>query len=238
MSAGSPCGNFPLRNGFADYLLFVDRQAIGVVEAKADGHAAERRRATSRSKYSVGLPARLPAWRTPLPFLYESTGVETLFTNELDPEPRSRHVFAFHRPETLADWVQEPSTLRARLRHAAADDDAACGRRRWRRSGTWSSRWRENRPRALIQMATGSGKTFTAVNAIYRLIKFAGAGACCSWWTAATWAPDPQGVPAIRHARRRPQVHRAVQRPAPAIEHASTRSAGSASPPSSGSTRC
>ena len=38
----------------------------------------------------------------PLPFIYESTGVETRFTNGLDPDPRSREVFAVHRPETLA----------------------------------------------------------------------------------------------------------------------------------------
>jgi type I restriction enzyme R subunit len=33
----------------------------------------------------------------------------------------------------------------------------------------------QNRPRSLVQMATGSGKTFTAISAIYRLIRFAGA---------------------------------------------------------------
>ncbi|MDR0696854.1 MAG: DEAD/DEAH box helicase family protein [Christensenellaceae bacterium] len=31
----------------------------------------------------------------------------------------------------------------------------------------------ENRPRALIQMATGAGKTYTALSAVYRLLKFA-----------------------------------------------------------------
>lgn len=47
-------------------------------------------------------PAGPPRRHNPLPFCYESTGVETRFTNGLDPEPRSRNVFAFHRPETLA----------------------------------------------------------------------------------------------------------------------------------------
>jgi type I restriction enzyme R subunit len=47
-----------------------------------------------------------------MPFAYESTGVETHFTNYLEPEARSREVFSFHRPETLLEWVQDDSTLR------------------------------------------------------------------------------------------------------------------------------
>ena len=107
---------FPLRTGFADYALFVDRRIIGAVEAKAEGTPLSGIEAQT-AKYSVGLPAVPPAWHSPLPFLYESTGVETFFTNGLDPDPRSRRVFAFHLPETLAARASEPMTLRARLRH-------------------------------------------------------------------------------------------------------------------------
>src|SRR6266851_3327794 len=89
---------FPLKTGFADYLLFVNRKAIGAVEAKAEGTPLSGIESQSE-KYSVGLPNIPPAWRKPLPFLYESTGVETFFTSGLDPEPRSRRVFAFHKPE-------------------------------------------------------------------------------------------------------------------------------------------
>ena len=106
---------FSLKTGFADYLLFVDRKAIGAVEAKPAGTPLSGVEAQSE-KYSAGLPDIPPAWRKPLPFLYESTGVETFFTNGLDPEPRGRRVFAFHRPETLLAWVKEPLALRARLR--------------------------------------------------------------------------------------------------------------------------
>ena len=90
---------FALKTGFADYLLFVDRKAIGVVEAKAEGIPLTGVE-TQSEKYSTGLPDIPPAWRKPLPFLYESTGVETFFTNGLEPDARSRRVFAFHRPET------------------------------------------------------------------------------------------------------------------------------------------
>src|SRR5205085_7043144 len=73
------------------------------------------------SKYSVGLPDHIPAPRRPLPFCYQSTGIETRFTNLLEPEARSRAVFAFHKPETLSQWIQADlkspgSMVRGKLR--------------------------------------------------------------------------------------------------------------------------
>ena len=101
---------FPLLPGFgfADYLLYVDGKACGVIEAKKQGATLTGVEAQS-ARYAQGLPPALPAWRRPLPFVYESTGIETHFTNGLDPAPRARPVFAFHRPETLADWLAQAS---------------------------------------------------------------------------------------------------------------------------------
>ena len=99
---------FPLKSGHgvADYLLYVDGQAAGVIEAKKIGTTLTGVEIQS-ARYTQGLPELLPAWFRPLPFCYESTGVLSQFTNGLDPDPRSRSVFAFHRPETLAGWLQE-----------------------------------------------------------------------------------------------------------------------------------
>src|SRR5438552_3961850 len=98
---------FPLMKGHgtADYLLYGDRRVLGVIEAKPEGDTLAGVEVQTE-KYSAGLPSALPAWRRPLPFLYQSTGVETHFTNTLDPDPRSRPVFAFHRPETLIAWAR------------------------------------------------------------------------------------------------------------------------------------
>jgi hypothetical protein len=98
---------FPLNDGHgvADYLFYIDGKAAGVIEAKKAGVPLIGVEHQS-GRYVQGLPASLPAWRRPLPFAYESTGVETRFTSGLDPEPRSRAVFAFHRPETLVDWLR------------------------------------------------------------------------------------------------------------------------------------
>ena len=99
---------FPLKpgHGEADYLLYVDGQAAGVVEAKPAGHTLSGVEIQS-DQYKHGLPDTLPAWFRPLPFCYQSTGIETCFTNGLDPDPRSRTVFSFHRPETLAALIDE-----------------------------------------------------------------------------------------------------------------------------------
>jgi type I restriction enzyme, R subunit len=179
---------FPLESGygFADYLLYIDGKAAGVIEAKKAGATLTGVESQS-SRYASGLPAALPAWRRPLPFLYESTGVETHFTNGLDPEPRARPTFAFHRPELLADWlrydlsgatggVAEPtSTFLSRVRQLPPLIEDGLWPAQITAVKNLEASIKANKPRALIQMATGSGKTFTAISFIYRLIKFAGA---------------------------------------------------------------
>ena len=108
----------PMAQGFgaADYLLYADRKAIGVVEAKKAGETLTGVEVQTE-KYSAGLPAALTAWHRPLPFLYQSTGEETRFTNVLDPDPRSRTVFSFHRPETLIAWAQGKSGIAGAALH-------------------------------------------------------------------------------------------------------------------------
>lgn len=157
-------------HGRADYLLYVDKKAIGVIEAKPEGMTLSGTEPQS-DKYATGMPESLPAWRRPLPFIYQSTGVETRFTNYMDPDPRSRGVFHFHKPETLTEWASGDNTLRGRLKSMPELDT----------SGLWDAQitaitnlelsLADNRPRSLIQMATGTGKTFTMVSSIYRLLK-------------------------------------------------------------------
>src|SRR4051812_14189072 len=83
---------FPLKSGTADYLLYADCNAVGVVEAKPEGHTLSGVE-TQSGKYLDGLPKNLPHFVLPLPFAYESTGDETQFTNTLEPDARSRAVF-------------------------------------------------------------------------------------------------------------------------------------------------
>ena len=175
---------FPLRpgHGFADYLLYVDGRAVGVIEAKPEGDTLTGVEVQT-GKYSTGLPDGLPAPVRPLPFLYQSTGVETRFTNLLDPEARSRRVYSFHRPETFREWLtagrlpgsDRPSALRGRIRHMPPLVTTGLWPAQARAVENLEKSLAEDRPRSLIQMATGSGKTFTAITAAYRLVKFADA---------------------------------------------------------------
>ncbi len=185
-------------HGEADYLLFVDQQPVGALEAKPVGHTLSGVEIQTK-KYSEGLPERLDAPVTPLPFLYESTGAETQFTNLLDPVPRSRPVFAVHRPETIVEWLSEkplatwasgwqvgepkpsgwgsghPATVRGRIQALPDLDEKGLWPNQKRAVRGLEASLADNRPRSLLQMATGSGKTFTAVTSVYRLIKYGGA---------------------------------------------------------------
>ena len=172
---------FPLKSGHgeADYLLFVDGAPLGVVEAKKEGDTLTGVELQT-TKYSEGVPDNLATPRRPLPFQYQSTGVETRYTNLLEPEARSRRVFSFHRPDTLDQWLtqelQHPgSTLRARLRTLPLLMTEGLRSAQIAAIRNLEKSLAQDRPRALIQMASGGGKTFTACNLIYRLIKHAGA---------------------------------------------------------------
>jgi type I restriction enzyme, R subunit len=114
-SRGVALRELSFKTGEPDYTLFVDGKAIGTVEAKPEGHSLIGVEEQSE-KCVKGVPFGIPAWRSPLPVSYESTGTETRFTNRLDPEPRSRTVFAFHRPETLLKWAQADKQLNQGLR--------------------------------------------------------------------------------------------------------------------------
>ena len=174
----------PTEAGPADYVLFVDRQAVGVIEAKKAGSTLTGVEPQTR-KYMVSSPDWLPSFLVDgaLPFGYESTGTETRFTCGLDPVPASRRVFTFHRPETMAHWIDEHvrlggyATLRAGLPllPELASDAGELWPAQAEAIRKLEASLRENRPRALIQMATGAGKTFTAANLCYRLVRYAGA---------------------------------------------------------------
>ena len=172
----------PTEAGPADYVLYVDSRAVGVIEAKKEGTTLTGVEPQTR-KYQSAYPGQLPAFQVDgaLPFGYESTGAVTRFTCGLDPIPTSRRVYTFHRPETLARWRDDynefdgNATLRtgfSELPEVGAEPPGL-----WPAQGeairNLEESFRANRPRALIQMATGSGKTFTAANVCYRLLRHA-----------------------------------------------------------------
>ena len=158
--------------GPADYVLFVDGKPCGVVEAKREeeGHKLS----VHEDQIEGYATAKLKHLKNePLPYVYISTGEVTRFTDFTDPKPRAREVFSFHRPETLREWIKKGKSLRKRLYDLPALQIQGLRDCQIKAINKLETSFKENRPRALIQMATGSGKTFTAITFIYRLLKYA-----------------------------------------------------------------
>lgn len=158
--------------GPVDYALFVNRVPVGVIEAKREEEGARLTVVETQSgEYADSKLKYLN--NEPLPFVYESTGVLTRFTDRRDPKPRSRPVFSFARPETFQAWLRQDKPLRGRLQDLPVLETDGLRRCQVGAITNLEASFGAARPRALVQMATGSGKTFTAITAIYRLLKYA-----------------------------------------------------------------
>ena len=166
---------YPTDTGPADYVLFCDRKPVGVVEAKPDSWGERLTTVEGQSERYADAELKWLADAEPLPWLYESTGQITRFTNRRDPSPRSREVFAFHRPETFRAWALTPRSLRSGIASLPPLDPVGLRECQIKAITNLEASLKVGRPRALVQMATGSGKTFTAITEVYRLLKHAGA---------------------------------------------------------------
>lgn len=173
-SIGIAIRGYQTNIGPTDHVLFVERKPVGIIEAKKEkegckliSHETQAENyATSKLKYLDN---------EPLPFVYESTGILTRFTDYRDPKPRSRPVFTFHRPETFKEWLKEGKSLRARLLDIPGLPEYKLRDCQIKAINNLEKSFKENKPRALVQMATGAGKTYTAITSNYRLLKFANA---------------------------------------------------------------
>ncbi len=175
-SFGVAVREYPTDSGPADYVLFVNRQAVGVIEAKRDETGENITTVEEQTSHYANATLKWRKDNTPLPFLFEATGQIIRFTDGRDPVPRSRELFHFFKPEQLAEWSGQPDTLRRRL----AEKMPELPERNLRDCQISAVTGLEKslsltKPRALIHMATGAGKTFTAITAAYRLLKFGGA---------------------------------------------------------------
>lgn len=159
--------------GPADYVLFVNRKPLGVIEAKRQEEAEKF--STHESQVEEYASAKLKRIENQnIPFLYLSTGEITRFTDTRDPSPRYREIFTFHRPETLEKWMRMGRSLRERLhKDIPALDTTGLRDCQIDAITNLEVSFTKARPKALVQMATGSGKTFTAITSVYRLLKHA-----------------------------------------------------------------
>ena len=158
--------------GPADYVLFVNQKPVGIIEAKRKEEAIHFSEHEDQSEGYAKAKLKLLN-NDPLPFVYESTGEITRFTDYRDPKPRSREVFSFFRPETLLEWMKQEKSLRSRLHAIPVLPEDGLRDCQVTAINNLEKSFKEYHPKALIQMATGSGKTYTAITFIYRLLKYA-----------------------------------------------------------------
>ena len=161
-------------SGLADYVLFINSKPVGVIEAKAADLGYKllqtEEQSTRYSKSAIKIGKFLIDNKKP--FVYESTGTLTHFTDYRDPKPRGREIFSFHKPETLAEWIKQETSLRKRLLSMPTLDTTGLRAAQIKAISNLEQSFKKNHPKALIQMATGAGKTFTAATFVYRLLKY------------------------------------------------------------------
>lgn len=158
--------------GPADYVLFINRKPVGIIEAKRE-QEGERLTTVEDQSFEYATSKLKYLNHEPLPFVYESTGALSRFTDYRDPKPRSRSIFHFHKPETFAEWIGQSIPLRARIKEIPTLDRHGLRPAQIRAIQNLENAFKDNRPKSLIQIATSAGKTFTACTFVYRLLKFA-----------------------------------------------------------------
>ncbi|WP_293932683.1 DEAD/DEAH box helicase family protein [Sphingobacterium sp. UBA6645] len=159
--------------GPADYVLFVEQVPVGIIEAKKEDEGHRLTVVEEQSKTYAAAQLKFFNSSEAISFVYESTGVVTRFTDYRDPNARSRNLFHFHRPETLWEWYKSQQSLRGRLQDLGNLATEGLRPAQVTAIQNLEKSFKANRPKALIQMATGAGKTFTAATFVYRLLKFA-----------------------------------------------------------------
>lgn len=171
-SLGVAVREYPTSTGPVDYALFVDGKPVGVIEAKKDELGENITVVEGQSGRYANSTFKYITTEYKIRFAYEATGQLTRFTDYADIKYRSRRVFSFHRPETLLALLAKDDTIRNNMKRFPAFDSTGFRKCQITAIRNLDASFADNRPKALVQMATGAGKTFTAITAAYRLLKF------------------------------------------------------------------
>ena len=171
-SLGVAVREFPTSTGEVDYALFVDGTPVGVVEAKREEAGQNITDVEVQSGRYASSTFKWIKKDYFIRFAYEATDKLVRFTDYKDIKYRSRSVFSFHRPETLLNLLRQSDTVRNHMKQFPSFDETGFRKCQITAIKNLDASFAENRPKALVQMATGAGKTFTAITAAYRLLKY------------------------------------------------------------------
>ena len=165
---------FPTSTGPVDYALFVEGTPVGIIEAKKDDAGEKITAVEGQSNRYVNSTFKWIKGDYRIRFVYEATGKLTRFTDYNDIKYRSRTIFTFHQPQELQRLVKQPDTIRNRMKQFPDFDTTGFRKCQIKAISNLEKSFAANKPKALIQMATGAGKTFTAITTVYRLLKHTG----------------------------------------------------------------
>lgn len=165
---------FPTSTGPVDYALFIEGTPVGIIEAKKDDVGEHITAVEGQSNRYVNSTFKWVQGDYRIRFVYEATGKLTRFTDYADIKYRSRSIFTFHQPQELQRLLKQQNTIRNRMKQFPAFDTTGFRKCQIEAISNLEKSFAANRPKALIQMATGAGKTFTAITAVYRLLKHTG----------------------------------------------------------------
>ena len=172
VALGVAVREFSTSTGEVDYALFVEGLPMGVVEAKREEAGEHITDVEVQSNRYVNSKFKWVKGDYSIRFVYEATDKIIRFTDYKDIKYRSRTVFSFHRPETLQALQNEPDTIRNNMKNFPPLDTDGFRKCQINAINNLDKSFADNRPKALVQMATGAGKTFTAITAAYRLLKY------------------------------------------------------------------
>ena len=171
-SLGVAVREFPTDTGPVDYALFVNGIPVGVIEAKKSSDGENITTVEEQSARYANSTFKWVKAEYSIRFAYEATDKLIRFTDYKDIKFRSRTVFSFHRPETLEALLASQDTIRNNMKHFPPLDETGFRKCQINAIRNLDNSFANNRPKALVQMATGAGKTFTAITAAYRLLKY------------------------------------------------------------------
>ena len=171
-SLGVAVREFPTSTGPVDYALFIEGVPVGVIEAKKTDEGENITAVEGQSSRYANSTFKWIKSIYRIRFAYEATDKLTRFTDYNDIKYRSRTVFSFHRPETLNALLKQADTVRNNMKNFPEFDPTGFRKCQIAAIENLDKSFADNRPKALVQMATGAGKTFTAITAAYRLLKY------------------------------------------------------------------
>lgn len=163
---------FPTSTGPVDYVLFINGEPVGVIEAKKSSAGENITVVEEQSSRYANSTFKWINRDHSIRFAYEATDKLVKFSDYKDIKYRSRKVFSFHRPEYLESLLQASDTIRNNMKHFPPLNPVGFRDCQINAINNMDVSFADNRPRALVQMATGAGKTFTAITEAYRLLKY------------------------------------------------------------------